>query len=173
MKTSDKFLTLPMLTLLVEGFLARTSALQAKVKVSKEQGVDYGAKCIELYAKCDPSTSSLKTAQLSLFEDSNEFYMTLPKSGMMRNGNVYRTRTLDSHTKEKESTLLPTPQVADKKQTFRSMETLVRRLESGHQIHVTDILLRKGFSKSEIVTCLEAMIGFPHGWTELHAAETL
>ena len=75
---------------LVEDFHAKTSALQEVVWVSTEAALDYGVRCIELYGKLDLDMSSLRTAQLSFFEDSNGSYAIFPKSGMMRNGNVYR-----------------------------------------------------------------------------------
>ena len=73
---------------LVEDFHAKTSALQEVVWVSTEAALDYGVRCIELYGKLDLDMSSLRTAQLSFFEDSNGSYAIFPKSGMMRNGNV-------------------------------------------------------------------------------------
>src|SRR3990167_1352533 len=92
-------------------FLAKTFQLQVleKAKVSKDTGRDFGVKCIGLWGRLDPITSSLKTAQHLLFEDLSECYATFPKSGMMRNGNVYLLQHLDSGIIENESTLLPTP----------------------------------------------------------------
>lgn len=91
-------------------FLAKIFRGQTqKPKELKDTVQDYGAKCTELWGKLDLTTSSLKTAQTSLFEDLNECYATFPKSGMMRNGNVYRLQPLDSDIEENEFTLLPTP----------------------------------------------------------------
>ena len=151
-------------------FLAKIFRGQTqKPKELKDTVQDYGAKCTELWGKLDLTTSSLKTAQTSLFEDLNECYATFPKSGMMRNGNVYRTSLLDTHTGERESTLLPTPTKSDHKATFAKVEALTRYLESGHQIRAMDILAQKGFLKSERIAILEMMMGFEIGHTELEA----
>ena len=106
---------------LMEDFRAKTSALQEVVWVSTEAALDYGVRCIELYGKLDLDMSSLRTAQLSFFEDSNGSYAIFPKSGMMRNGNVYRMPTLVSTIAGRGCTLLPTPTKSnDKRGGFKS-----------------------------------------------------
>lgn len=156
-----------MWTLLVEDFRARTSVLPENVRVLKENVRGCGVKCIELYGKLDLSTSSLKTRQLLLFPVSNKCYATFPKSGMMRNGNVYQTTLLDTRIKGKDFILLPTPTKSDYKATYAKMESLTRYLNSGHQIRVSDIFAQKGFLKSQRIALLEMMMGFPTGHTEL------
>ena len=69
--------------------LVKTSALLEKESELTVKEAAYGLKCSELYGKLDLDTCSLKTAQCSLFGDSSKSYATFPKSGMMRNGNVY------------------------------------------------------------------------------------
>ena len=156
-----------MWTSLVEDFRVKISALPENVKVLKANVPGYGVKCTELYGRLDLNTSSLKIRQLSLFPVSNKSYATFPKSGMMRNGNVYQTTLLDTHTKEKGFTLLPTPTKSECKATFATMDALTRYLNSGHQIRVSDILAQKGFLKSQRIALLEMMMGFPIGHTEL------
>lgn len=156
-----------MWTSLVEDFRVKTSALPENVKVLKGNDLAYGVRCIELYGRLDLNTSSLKIRQLSLFPVSNKSYATFPKSGIMRNGNVYQTTLLDTHTKGKDFTLLPTPTKSDYKATFANVKALTRYLNSGHQIRVSDILVQKGFLKSQRITLLEMMMGFPIGHTEL------
>ena len=92
-----------MWTSLVEDFRVKTSALPESVKVLKANALDCGVKCTELYGRLDLNTSSLKIRQLSLFPVLNKSYATFPKSGIMRNGNVYQTTLLDTHTKGKDS----------------------------------------------------------------------
>lgn len=167
MKILQKQRDSDMWTSLVEDFRAKTSVLPENVKVLKGNARDCGVKCIELYGKLDLSTSSLKTRQLSLFPVSSNSYATFPKSGIMRNGNVYRTTLLDTLTKGKGFILLPTPIKSDYKATFTSMESLTRYLKSGHQIRISDILAQKGFLKSQRIALLEMMMGFPIGHTEL------
>lgn len=156
-----------MWTSLVEDFRVKTSALPESVKVLKGNDPAYGVRCIELYGRLDLSTSSLKIRQLSLFPVSNKSYAIFPKAGMMRNGNVYQTTLLDTRTKGKDFTLLPTPTKSDYKATYANVEALTRYLNSGHQIRVSDILVQKGFLKSQRIALLEMMMGFPIGHTEL------
>ena len=110
--------------------------------------------------------------QLSLFEDSKPCYVTLPKRGIMLNGDVYQIRSLDSHTKEKGSILLPTPtKTNDKRGGYKDAEKL-RAYLSKHQNCTVDILSLKGFTKCQILKLLESMMGFPIGATELVLSET-
>ena len=104
-----------MWTSLVEDFRVKTLALREKELVSPEVVLDYGVRCIESYGKLDLDTSSLRTAQCSLFEVSSESFAIFPKQGMMRNGNVYRTPPLDSTIIVKGCTLLPTPTKSNNK----------------------------------------------------------
>lgn len=156
-----------MWTSLVEDFRVKISALPENVKVLKGNDPAYGVRCIELYGRLDLNTSSLRTRQLSLFPASNRCYTTFPKSGMMRNDNVYQTTLLDTRTKGKDFILLPTPTKSDYKATFATMDALIRYLNSGHQIRISDILAQKGFLKSQRIALLEMMMGFPIGYTEL------
>ena len=160
------------LTSLVEDFHAKTSVLREKWKVSKENALGCGVKCLELYGTLDPSTSSLKTCQLFLFEDLNKSYAPFPKSGIAQNGSVFQTHLLDTHTKENDYTLLPTPTKSDYKATFAQIEPLTRYLKSGHQIRLMDILCHKGFTKSDRLKLFEMVMGFPIGHTELEVSET-
>lgn len=105
--------------------------------------------------------------RISLFPVLNKSYAIFPKSGLMRNGNVYQTTLLDTRTKGKDFTLLPTPTKSDYKATFATMDALTRYFKSGHQIRVSDILAQKGFLKSQRIALLEMMMGFPIGHTEL------
>ena len=107
-----------MWTSLVEDFRVKTSALPENVKVLKGNDPAYGVRCIELYGRLDLNTSSLRTPQLLLFPASNRCYATFPKSGMMRNGNVYQTTLLDTRTKGKDFILLPNDIYIQMEQTF-------------------------------------------------------
>lgn len=159
-------------TSLVEVFRAKTYPLREKWKVSPEKEAGCGVKCLELFGRLDLDTSSLKTAQLSLFEDSSKSYATFPKSGIMQNGKLFLTSLLDTHTAGKDYTLLPTPTKSDFKATFSNIEALTRYLNSGHQIRMMDILCHKGFTKCQRVKLFEMAMGFDIGHTELEASET-
>lgn len=100
---------LELLTSFLAAFPARTFHSPEKVKGSKENAADYGKSLPGLLAKYDRGTHSLKTAQLSLIEDSMSCSVTLPKSGTMRNGCVYQQQTVELTTSEIEFGFLPTP----------------------------------------------------------------
>ena len=152
---------------LVEDFRAKTSALAERVKELREKDPVYGKRCVVLYGKLDLNTSSLKTVQLSLFEDLKSCYATLPREGMMQNGSVYQTVNSASTTRERESILLPTPiKSSDKRGGFKDGEKLKVYL-SKYQKNTVDILSLKGFTKCQIVNISESMMGFPIGVTEL------
>lgn len=152
------------------GFPCQDISVAGKREGIKGSAPGCGVRCTELYGKLDLNTSSLKIRQLSLFPVSNKSYATFPKSGIMRNGNVYQTTLLDTHTKGKDFILLPTPTKSDYKATFANVEALTRYLNSGHQIRVSDILAQKGFLKSQRIALLEMMMGFPIGHTELEVS---
>ena len=59
-------------------------------------------------AKYDPDSHSLRTSQLSLQGDYLKFSLTLPRSGMMRNGIVFQLPPLVRITRGIESSLLHT-----------------------------------------------------------------
>lgn len=151
-----------MWTSLVEDFRVKTSALPESVKVLKGNDPAYGVRCIELYGRLDLSTSSLKIRQLSLFPVSNKSYAIFPKAGMMRNGNVYQTTLLDTRTKGKDFTLLPTPTKSDYKATYANVEALTRYLNSGHQIRVSDILVQKRILEIPAHSTVRNDDGFPN-----------
>lgn len=69
---------------------ARTSAPPDAVPASPENARDSGRKWPGLLAKYDHATSSWKTAQCSLFEDSEPSLEIWPRWGSMRNGVAYQ-----------------------------------------------------------------------------------
>jgi hypothetical protein len=97
-------------------FPARTSQLPEKVSESTESAAECGNTWRGWLAKYDPDTSSWRTAQCSLLEDSTECLQTLPRSGMTRGGLLWELPMLERRTNETGSGLLeklPTPQASD------------------------------------------------------------
>lgn len=92
---------------------AKTSLLQVKGLDSKENEVDFGRKCSDWFARYDPNTHSLKMSQLSFIQDSIESYATLPQSGTMQDGKLFRLPLLEALIGETELGLLPTPTASD------------------------------------------------------------
>lgn len=104
-----------------------------KLKESMENVPVYGKNIKELWGKLDLNSSSLKTAQCSLFEDLNKSFAILPKAGMIVNGNVYRLHNLVSIIRENEFTVLPTPSKSDAKIILRSSAQYKKYYMRGHQ----------------------------------------
>ena len=70
----------------VEASHAKTSATQESVPASTASAPGFGQNMRESFAHFDPATSSWKTSQRSLLVDLEEFSLTWPRSGSMRNG---------------------------------------------------------------------------------------
>lgn len=153
-----------MLTLSQVAFHAKTyQLLIQKQKELKEAAQGFGLKCLELWGSLDLNTSSLKTVQQSLFEDLKGSYATLPKSGMMRNGNVYQVQTLGFNSDVKDYILLPTPTKSDRKGSTRNRWYL-----NNHHSNLCE-WLRDGeqdgiYPHPEL---LEALMMYPIRYTEL------
>lgn len=152
-----------LLTSLAVDSLARTSTLLEKVSELSVKEVAYGLRCIELYGKLDLDTSSLKTAQCSLFGDLNESYATFPKSGMMQNGNVYQAPTLAYNRVGNGYIVLPTP-------VKTTAHGAARDRYFGSPTYRGNIqeYIRDGEQDSQYPhpALLENIMSFPIGWTE-------
>ena len=136
-----------------------------------------GEPCSIPFAVFDPGTYSLRTSQLSLFEDSTECCQILPQSGSMRNGRLYERPTLGRPITVNGSTSWPTPRAA-----IGSHGICWSRAESGqHRSQLEDYLawmhIREGGQRVSgwkiNPTWLDWLMGFPSRWTELPPSETL
>ena len=89
--------------------------MQEKEQALKEKGPVFGQSCTGLLAKYDQNTHSLKTFQLSLFEEEPESLEILPKSGMTVNGKLWEQTMWAHPTGGSESGLwhIPTPTPSD------------------------------------------------------------
>lgn len=76
----------------------------------------------ELFAVYDPDTGSLRTSQGCLFMGGTTFSQTLPPSGMMRSGSLYRQQQWGHHTCESGCSLWPTPSAGMHKQDLDTPE---------------------------------------------------
>ena len=75
-----------------------------------ENDHDSGENMRGWFASYDPDSSSWRTSQRSLFEDSTECSPTLPRSGTMQNGRLYpRQMPVRPTSASGSSSLLPTP----------------------------------------------------------------
>lgn len=89
---------------------AKTSASPEKAQALKlARALVYGMSLRERLGNFDQSSSSLRTSQQSLTGDWILYSETLPRSGMMQSGVVYRLPALAPLTAETESSSSPTP----------------------------------------------------------------
>ena len=90
--------------------LVRTYQSPETVPDWTAKGQGYGQKWLGSLGKYSPDTHSLKTAQLSLLEDSAGCCVTLPRWGLMLDGELFPQPMLEPFTAESESGYWPTPQ---------------------------------------------------------------
>jgi hypothetical protein len=94
---------------------AKTSPTPGPARGSTGHVRVFGPSTPDSFANFDPATSSWRTSQLSLLEDSGEFSETWPRSGMTRNGTAYQLRPSAPLTGGTASGSLPTPTAGDAK----------------------------------------------------------
>lgn len=145
--------------------LAKTSALPARARVSKEAEAGSGLNTPVSLASYDHSSSLWKTLQRCCEEEWAEFSGTWPPSGMMQSGIAYRLDTLVPRTSGKDYSLLPTPSGVN-----GGKNHTVGRLDewggSSNPFRGTDI------GKMRCASFEEWMMGLPIGFTELTPSET-
>jgi hypothetical protein len=151
----------------LEGFRAKTSQVQEREPALTESEVECGSTWQELSVKYDPSSSSWKTAHCLFQEDLPESSVTLPKWGMMQNGECWE-RTMSEHLiKGNESGLWPTPQRVDYKGTSRD-SVFQQRAE---QYNLWGMGQREHSTIYPNPMAYEAIMGWPIQWTELKPLE--
>lgn len=153
----------PFVDIISGGFPCQDISIAGKVSELSVKEAAYGLRCSELYGKLDRSTCSLKTAQCSLFGDSSKSYATFPKSGMMRNGNVYLAPTLAYNRIGSDYIVLPTPAKSTANGALRN-----RYFGSPTYRGNLHEYIRDGEQDSQYPhpALLESLMGFPIGWTE-------
>lgn len=161
-----------LLTLYLEASPARTSASQDEAQELTVSVQECGEKWHASFAKYDPVTHSLRTPQCSLFEDLTECCVTLPRWGLMRDGECWEQQTLEQTIKGTESGLsrvtVPTPIASDyRSRGDVSMASVQRRMKIGKQIVLSTL-----FKGAACPMCVESIMGFPKGWTDLNPLET-
>jgi hypothetical protein len=123
------------LTSFLEGFPAKTYQQQEEAQELMEPDQECGSTWRELLAKYDQDSSTWKTPQCSLLEDSIEFLGTWPRWGSMQDGVSYRQQTLVRHTKETGSGLWPTPLTQDSYE--RSSWKIIAQANEGGKARMT------------------------------------
>lgn len=136
-------------------------------KASKAPAAVSGKNMGVLFGKLDLESSSLKTAQCSLGEDSRSSYATLPSSGIMLNGDVFMLPSSDSHIYEKGSMEWPTPCASDGAILLKTVESYERYYRNQHQDQVVYQCQLNGLTATQTIHVYEWMMGFPKNWTSV------
>jgi len=156
-----------LLTLFLAGFHAKTSVQQVEAKALVGSGQDYGQKCGALLGKYDQDSHSLKIAQCSLFEDSMSSYATLPRWGMMQDGELWEQPTWERLIEGIESGSWPTPQASDNRDRGSMSDPAIqRRIEKGKQVSLSMAVKETKQPGSLNPTWVEWLMGWPLAWTD-------
>jgi hypothetical protein len=154
-----------------EDFHARTLVPPEKESALTESVQDFGKKWHGSFAKYNPDTHSLRTHQCSLFEDSTEYCVTLPKWGLMLNGECWEQQTLEHSIRGIESGLspnLPPPPSKWPTPTTPSGGGNV----GGSGAYKNAIKNGTHIPHSINPSLYEWLMGWPIGWTDLNALVT-
>lgn len=128
------------------GFHAKTSALQEAGPDWTAKGQGYGEKWHGLLARFDRDSCSLKTVQYSLLEDSTECCPTLPRWGLMLDGELYQQPIPALHTNENESGYWPTPCAQEAsvggsaKEAIKALNRVKRQSGAHRTLHLRDLV---------------------------------
>lgn len=151
------------------GFLARTSAAQAKAPALTVNAAGSGEKWHGSLAKFDPITSLWRTAQCSLFEDSEPCLETWPRWGFMLHGECWQLPNLAPRTAANESGLLPTPTLISCEHPGR------QKIKPGQQTCISaELAKRDGWAPGGKWSPSHAawLMGWPESWTSLDRSAT-
>ena len=151
--------------LFAAGSPARTSAMPGKGLALKVNAADYGINSHASLAFFDQNSLSWKMLQPCLFEGLIQFSANWPRSGMTRNGQLFRRAPWVRHTHGKDCSLLPTPR-ASRGFTNPSVSCL------RDDCLTTRIIGEPVLGMRPNPEYVEWMMGFPIGWCELKRSET-
>lgn len=146
-------------TLFVQDSLASPSARTVGGRLKRMNG-GYGPKRPVSFATFDPTSRCWKTSQGCLFGGLTTFSGTWPRAGMTRSGTAYRLLCSVPSIFVTACGLLPTPQARDHKGKSQ-------RAAYGDEGCLPNVI--GGVPHPAYV---EALMGFPDGWTDLSASET-
>jgi hypothetical protein len=154
-----------LLTLYLEGFLAKTSQQREQEPDLMGQDRGFGKKWQGWLAKYDQDSCSWKTAQCSLITDSVECLETYPTSGLMRDGLLWEQTRLALNTTETEYGLLPTPTARD----FNG-HTITKKRPKGFNKVLPNVFKLEFQLHGQCYphpTFSEGLMLWPIGWTDL------
>lgn len=142
----------------------------SRPKEQMESDQDSGQSSPVLLAKLDPDTQSWKTCQISWLEmmddGLDEFSLTWPRSGSMRNGIAYQLQPLARPIEGTESGLLPTPAARDWKGAVKP-ETMAKKGRNPSTNSLPDAIEHRGEDGRLNPQFVEWLMGYPIDHTEL------
>ncbi len=159
-------------------FPAKTLASQAERRELKMVlAAVSGVRLLGWLASYDQPTSSWKTCQISFQAQRNsealglaEFSETWPKSGMMRNGNVYQRQPLALHIPGNGYGSWPTPTARD--HSGGRLALTAAKAGRGAKNNLRDFMSIAYGWQYPPVRMVEYMMGFPTDWASLSPTET-
>lgn len=151
------------LTWFLAGSRAKTFPPRDAAQASKASEAACGQKWRGSLAKYDHDSRGWKTAQCSLLADSDEFLETWPRWGTTVGGELFLLPMPALPTSESGFGLLRTPNASDNKDRGNvSNPSIQRRMRIGKQIGLSML-----FAKAPCPLCVEGMMGWMRGWTDL------
>ncbi len=154
-ETSENLRTQNQLTFYLEDFPVKTYLLQQDLlRELTVLNLDYGVSNLGFVGYLDQGMLLSKTQTLFSQEDSSTSFKRLPKSGIMRNGNVYEATNLARHNAEIDCMLYSTPLASEtgwRKNKFSQGGTSLSTQLGG----------------IPTIEFMEWLMTFPIGWTDI------
>ncbi len=147
-------------------FLAKTLALLEKERELKENEADFGRKWPESLAKYDQITSSWRTHQCLLFEESTESLEIFPNWGIMQNGELWELAMLEGITNDYEFGLSQTYPTPTRRDTQGPMGKAAQARKGNPMDTLPNVV--GGVPHPHLS---EWLMGWPIGWTDLEPLE--
>lgn len=157
-----------------EDFLAPTSVAPERAQASMERPAECGGTWHELSVRFDPSSSSWKTHRSLFAEDLPESSVTLPKWGMMHDGELWERTMSEETTTETGYGFWPTPVTSECRDTW-SKPAALAKLYKGDRVARFLCKSWLTYNLPERVTLnpswQEERMMFPTEWTALEQLE--
>lgn len=154
------------LTSYAEDSLARISPPLELGSELMENEADCGNKCFEWFAKYNRQRYLWKTPQCSLFEDSEPSLETWPKRGTMRDGMCFHVEKRAAFICENVSSFT-VPTIGKNEFKGSSAKRFIGSPDF-HGAKMSEGLRTCATDPQYLHPCFaEAVMGWPHGWTEL------
>ena len=149
----------------------QSQAAKKEPMTSDGSGLSYS----DWFARYDPEASSWRTSQVSFMEELNTFSETWPRSGSLRNGQVFERQTLAHHTEESESSSWATPTGRDYKDGSNPSDKVPTNALLGRQAPRTPMPGNKSMNNTSLrlnPKFVEWLMGWPEGWVGLTNSES-